>query len=72
MKISIGRQNSAVGETHWHKFCRWFGLSRGVGLSTVAFLIAFTISCSGSAAARDIGSTKEQKTEIPFGLYTVI
>jgi hypothetical protein len=38
-------------------------------LSTAVLLIAFTITCSGSSAARDIGSAKEQKTEIPFGLY---
>jgi predicted aspartyl protease len=64
MKISIGQQHSAFGE-----FSRWLGLSRGSGLSTAALLVAFTIACSGSSAARDIGSTKGQKTEIPFGLY---
>jgi predicted aspartyl protease len=69
MKISIGRQHSAVGETHWRRFSRWFGLSRGSGLSTVAFLIVFTVTCSGSSAASDMGSTKENKTEIPFDLY---
>jgi predicted aspartyl protease len=69
MKISLGRQLAAFGETHWCKFSRWFGLSRGSGLSTAALLVAVSITCSGSSAARDIGSTKGQKTEIPFGLY---
>jgi predicted aspartyl protease len=68
MKIIIGRQ-SAFGETHRCKFSRWFGLSRGSGLSATVLLIAATMTCSGSSAARDIGSTKRQKTEIPFGLY---
>src|SRR5450631_477340 len=69
MKISIGRQHSAFRETQWRKFSRWVGLSRGSGLSTAALLIAFTIPCSGSSAARDIGSPIKQKTEIPFDLY---
>jgi hypothetical protein len=69
MKISIGRQHSAFGETHSCKFSRWFELSRGSGLSTAALLIAVTITCSGSSAARDIGSPKRPKTEIPFGFY---
>ena len=69
MKIIIGRQYAAFGETHRCKFSRWFGLRGGSGLSATALLIAATITCSGSSAARDIGSTKRQKTEIPFGLY---
>jgi predicted aspartyl protease len=69
MKINIGRQHSAFGETYWCKFSRWVGLSRGSGLSTAALTIVFTIVCSGSSAASDIGSTKVQTTEIPFGLY---
>src|SRR6266498_1149327 len=69
MKISISQRHSALGETHWRKFCRWVGLSRGSGLSATALLIATTMTCSGSSAARDIGSPKGQKTEIPFGLY---
>ena len=69
MKISIGRQHAAFGETHRCKFCRWFGLSRQGGWSTVALLIAVTITCSGSSAARGIGSAKGQETEIPFNLY---
>jgi predicted aspartyl protease len=68
MRISIGRQHSAFGETHWRKFSRWVGLSRGSGLSTAALLIAFTMTCTGSSAARDRGSTEGQKTEIPFNL----
>ncbi|MGA9811984.1 MAG: aspartyl protease family protein [Terriglobales bacterium] len=31
--------------------------------------MAFTISCPGSSAARDVGSAKGHKTEIPFGIY---
>jgi hypothetical protein len=69
MTISIGRHHSAFGEAHCCKSSRCFGLSRGSGLSTAALLIAATISYSGSSAARDLGSPKEQKTEIPFGLY---
>jgi len=69
MKIRIGRQHSALGETRWRKFSRWVGLSRGNRLSTGALLIAVTITCSGSSGARDIGSPEEQYGEIPFGLY---
>jgi hypothetical protein len=69
MEISIGRQYSAFRENHCCKFSRWFGLSRGSGLSTAALLIAVSITCSGSSAARDIGSPKGQTIEIPFGLY---
>jgi len=38
-------------------------------MSTAALLIAVTIISWGSSAARDIGSSKGQKAEIPFGLY---
>jgi hypothetical protein len=38
-------------------------------LRTAALLLAFTSACSGSSAAREIGSTQGQKTEIPFDLY---
>jgi predicted aspartyl protease len=69
MKISIGRQAPEFGETRRSKFSRWFGISRRSGLSTAALLIAVTITCSGSSAARDKGSTKGQRTEIPFDLY---
>lgn len=69
MKISISRRYSALGETCWRKCSRCIGPSRGSGLSTAALLIAFTITCSGSSAARDTGSAKWQKTEIPFDLY---
>lgn len=53
MKINIGQQHSAFGETHWRRFSRWFGPSRGSGLSTVTLLIAVTITGSGSSAASD-------------------
>jgi hypothetical protein len=69
MTSSIGRQHSAFGGTHSRKFSRWFGLSRRSGLSTAALLLAFAGTCSGSSAARDIGSTKGQRIEIPFDLY---
>jgi predicted aspartyl protease len=68
MKISIGRQHSAFPGAHWPKFSRGLGLSRGSGLSAAVFLIAATITCSGSSAARSIGSAKGQNTEIPFNL----
>jgi hypothetical protein len=32
-------------------------------------LMVFAITCSGSSEARDIGSIKGQKAEIPFDLY---
>src|SRR5437660_5829312 len=68
MKVRIGRLHFGFRETRWRKFSRWFGLSRGSGLSTAVLLIAFTITCSGSSAARSIGSAKGQNTEIPFTL----
>ncbi len=69
MEISIGHQRSGFSETHRHRFSRWFGLSRGSGLSTAALLIVVTISCSGSLAAADMGAPRGKKTEIPFDLY---
>ena len=69
MKIIIGRQHWAFEETHRRRFSRCFGISRGRALSTAAILIAFTVAGSGSSAAKEIGSAKRQKTEIPFDLY---
>jgi predicted aspartyl protease len=69
VKISIGRQHSASGEADWRKFSRWPGFSHGSGLATAALLVAFTITYSGSSAARHIGSPKGQKGEISFQLY---
>jgi hypothetical protein len=68
MTISIGRRCSAFYEIHWRKFSRRFGLGRSIGLTTAA-LIAFTMTCPGSSAAKDTGSPKGQKNEISFGLY---
>jgi hypothetical protein len=69
MTIGSRRRHSRPGETRRRRFSSWFGLSRGSGLRTAALLIAFASTCSGSFAARDIGSAKGQKTEIPFDLY---
>jgi hypothetical protein len=69
MTIGARQRHSRPGETRRRKFSRWFGLSRGSGLSTAVLLITFTITCSGSSAARDLASAKGQKTEIPFQLY---
>jgi predicted aspartyl protease len=69
MTIGTRHRHSRPGETRRRTVSSWFGLSRGSGLRTAALLIAFTSTCSGSSAARDIGSAKGQKTEIPFVLY---
>ena len=69
MTIGTRQGPSRPGETRRRKLSSWFGLGRGSGLRTTALLIALTITCSGSSAARDIGSAKGQKTEIPFGRY---
>jgi hypothetical protein len=69
MTIGSRRRHSRPGETRRRRFSSWFGLSRGSGLRTAALLIAYASTCSGSFAARDIGSAKGQKTEIPFDLY---
>jgi hypothetical protein len=67
MAIAIWHPHSRPGETRRGKFSSWFGFSRR--LRTAALLLAFTSACSGSSAAREIGSTQGQKTEIPFDLY---
>ncbi len=62
-------RHSRPCETRLRKFLSRLGLSGGSGLRTAALLTAFTSTCSGSCPARDIGSAKGQKTEIPFDLY---
>jgi predicted aspartyl protease len=69
MAIGTRQRHSRPCETRQRKCSPWFGLSRANKLRTAALLIAFTSTCSGSSPARDIGSAKGQKTEIPFDLY---
>ena len=68
MTVGTKQRHSQPGETRRDKYS-CIGLSRGSRSSAAALLMVFAITCSGSSEARDIGSTKGQKTEIPFDLY---
>jgi predicted aspartyl protease len=59
----------ASGSTAPSEECRQCTFAGGRSTTRIALLIAFAITCSGASAARDIGSPKGQKTEIPFSLY---